>query len=97
MNSNLLENVKTTGEYFKQQLLSLKQEVSCIKEVRGKGLMLGIDLDESVSALDAKKELLHKGFVTATAGANVLRFLPPYTIQKRHIDELITALKDVLH
>ncbi len=92
----ILDNVKKTGSYFKQQLADLKQTCGCIKEVRGKGLMLGIDLDESVVAKEVLKKLLSMGFVTATAGANVLRFLPPYTIQKKHIDELTAALYKVL-
>ena len=94
--TDILDNVKETGSYFKQQLTDLKQTCSCIKEVRGTGLMLGIDLDEQISAKDILKKLLGMGFVTATAGANVLRFLPPYTIRKQNIDELIGALKEVL-
>jgi acetylornithine/succinyldiaminopimelate/putrescine aminotransferase len=84
------------GSYFKQQLTDLNQTFSCIKEVRGTGLMLGIDLDEQISAKDILKKLLGMGFVTATAGTNVLRFLPPYTIRKQNVDELIAALKEVL-
>ena len=95
--TDILDNVKETGSYFKKQLAELKQTFSCIKEVRGTGLMLGIDLDEQQkSAKDILKKLLGMGFVTATAGANVLRFLPPYTIRKQNIDELTAALYKVL-
>ncbi len=94
--TDILDNVKETGSYFKQQLTNLKQTCGCIKEVRGKGLMLGIDLNEQTSAKDILKKLLGMGFVTATAGTNVLRFLPPYTISKQNIDKLIVALKEVL-
>jgi acetylornithine/N-succinyldiaminopimelate aminotransferase len=58
--------------------------------------MLGVDLDTSVSAMDIKKKLLSCGFVSATAGTNVLRFLPPYVIQKDHIDSLTDTLKSLL-
>jgi len=94
--TDILKAVEQTGSYFKQKLEELNTKHSCIKEVRGRGLMLGIDLDENVSAKDVLKKMLEAGFVTATAGANVLRFLPPYTIQKKNIDELIEALSDVL-
>ncbi len=94
--TDMMSQVADTGAYFKQQLTDLKQEFSCIQQVRGKGLMLGIDLDESILAKDVLKKLLDMGFVTATAGANLLRFLPPYTITKQHIDKLIIALKQAL-
>lgn len=93
LDTDILKHVKETGAYFKQQLLALKDEFSVIKEVRGNGLMLGLDLNEPVSALETKKKLLDMGFVAATAGENVLRFLPPFVIQKTHIDSLIEALK----
>ncbi len=96
VNTNILSHVYNTGQYFIDRLYALKQEKPCIKQVRGKGLMLGLDLAETVSAKDMQKTLLKKGFVTATAGKNVLRFLPPYTIQESHIDSLLTALSEVL-
>ncbi len=96
LDTDILQHVKQTGAYFKDRLAALKDTCPVIKEVRGNGLMLGIDLDTCVSALDMKKKLLSEGFVTATAGVNVLRFLPPYVIQKEHIDSLIGTLKKLL-
>lgn len=94
--TDLIQYVTEMGKYFMKQLSALQTEKLCIQEVRGKGLMIGVDLDESVSALDVKKKLLSKGFVTATAGKNVLRFLPPYVIKKSHIDALMKALGEIL-
>jgi len=96
LDTDILAHVKQTGAYFKEKLMALKNDCPAILEVRGKGLMLGLDLDTSVSALDMKKELLERGFVSATAGANVLRFLPPYVIKKDHIDSLTDTLKSLL-
>lgn len=96
LDTDILAHVKEMGAYFKQKLMALKEECSVIIEVRGKGLMLGLDLDASVSALETKKKLLASGYVTATAGTNVLRFLPPYVIQKSHIDSLTDTLKNTL-
>jgi len=94
--TDMMAHVKEMSEYFFAKLKELKDTHLCISEVRGRGLMIGIDFDSSVSAADVKKKLFYKGFVTATAGENVLRFLPPYVIQKQHIDRLISALEEVL-
>lgn len=94
--TDMLAHVSQIGSYFINELKILAQAYDNILEVRGKGLIIGIDLDESVSAKDVLKKLLDMGFVTATAGKNVLRFLPPYTIQKKHIDSLINALKQII-
>jgi acetylornithine/succinyldiaminopimelate/putrescine aminotransferase len=96
LDTDILTHVKQMGAYFKKQLNELKNACPVILEVRGNGLMLGLDLDISVSALEMKKKLLALGFVAATAGENVLRFLPPYVIQKAHIDSLIETLKELL-
>ena len=96
VNTELLAHVKEMGAYFLEQLVSLKQQCAGIADVRGRGLMLGLQMDEAVPAKSVHKALLDAGFVTATAGNNVLRFLPPYVVQKEHIDSLVTALKTVL-
>jgi acetylornithine aminotransferase/acetylornithine/N-succinyldiaminopimelate aminotransferase len=96
VNTDMLGHVAETGLYFKEQLEKLQSIRACITEVRGKGLMLGVDLSDTVSAKDIQKTLLSLGFVTATAGQNTLRFLPPYVIQKSHIDSLTEALDQVL-
>ncbi len=96
VNTDMLKHVAETGAYFKTQLEALAASHACIAEVRGKGLMLGLDLTDSVSAKDVQKALLGLGFVTATAGQNMLRFLPPYVIQKAHIDSLTDTLNQVL-
>ena len=94
--SDMMSHVAQTGNYFFDQLLALQKQCAGIADVRGKGLMLGIALTEPVQAKAIQKQLLNAGFVTATAGGNVLRFLPPYVIQTHHIDSLISALKDIL-
>ncbi len=96
VDTDILSHVAETGAYFMEQLKALQASCPAIVDVRGRGLMLGVDLDASVSALDVKKALLEAGFVTATAGQNVLRFVPPYVIQKSHIDALIAKLKELL-
>lgn len=94
--TNLLSLISDTGAYFKDRLIALKSSCPPVTDVRGKGLMLGIELEESVPAKDVQGKLLDAGFVAATAGGNVVRFYPPYVIQRRHIDSLIEALKSIL-
>ncbi len=96
VNTDMFSYINETGAYFKNKLLGLGEKSSLIKDVRGRGLMLGIELIETTSAAEIQQKLLAAGFVTATAGNNVLRFLPPYVIQKSHIDELIDTLADLL-
>ena len=96
MHSNLLAQVAKTGDYFKVQLQTVQAACMAVNEVRGRGLMLGLALDDTTPAKDVQKALLEKGFVSATAGGNVIRFLPPYIIGKEHIDALCGALKELL-
>jgi acetylornithine aminotransferase/acetylornithine/N-succinyldiaminopimelate aminotransferase len=96
VNTNMLSHIAEVGAYFIDRLDALKQSCAVIKDVRGKGLMLGIELDEELSAKDLQQKLLEAGFVSATAGNNTLRFLPPYVIQRKHVDSLMDTLKNIL-
>jgi acetylornithine/succinyldiaminopimelate/putrescine aminotransferase len=96
VNSGLLENVRAMCAYFMEKLQSGKAAHPAIKEVRGRGLMIGIALEEAVPAKAVQAALLEGGFVTATAGGNVVRFLPPYRIRRPHIDALCAALGKAL-
>lgn len=94
--TNMLSCISEIGAYFKDRLLALKAVCPAVNDVRGKGLLLGIELNAEITAKDVQQELIEAGFVTATAGSNVLRFYPPYVIQRRHIDCLIETLKSIL-
>ena len=94
--SDMLEQVRQKGAYFAEKLQAIKAVCSAVKEVRGRGLMLGIALDDAMSAKDVQKALLERGFVTATAGGNVVRFLPPYIIEEEQIDGLCATLEEIL-
>lgn len=91
---NLVENSKTVGAYFKEQLLLLAQKYDCIKEVRGAGLMLGVELKEAIAG-DVKHDLFDKKYLTG-ATQTTLRILPPLIITTKDVDEFITVLDEVL-
>jgi acetylornithine aminotransferase/acetylornithine/N-succinyldiaminopimelate aminotransferase len=92
----LLIPVAELGWYFLTLLRSLQSKHSCVKEVRGIGLMLALDLNSADVAKAAVTQLLRKGILINRTHETVLRFLPPYVIEKRHVDEVIEALDSAL-
>lgn len=90
----LPERAATLGEYFKGQLENLKAHYGIIREVRGLGLMLGIELRFDV--LNVLMKSMEHGVIILDAGKNVLRFLPPLVIEKSQIDKVISVLDVVL-
>jgi len=88
----LVEKAKEMGKYFRKKLLSLKEKFPFIKEVRGKGLMLGMELDiEGKPVMDKARE---KGLLINVTKGKVLRFLPPLVIKKAEIDEAVFILEE---
>ncbi len=88
----LVEKSKALGEYFLHELRTL--ESSKIREVRGLGLMLGIELKEKAGPYVQK--LMEKGVIVLLAGATVIRLLPPLVITKEEIDTVVQALQETL-
>ena len=95
MENGVMDNAATMGSILKAKLRELKKEFpSIIKEVRGYGLMLGMELArEGDSIVTALRE---KGILLNCTNQNVLRFLPPLIISEQHIDETVTVLREIL-
>lgn len=91
-NENLLVNAEKLGE----KLIHKLKNLPLVKEVRGKGLMIGIDLE--VSAKEVRQQLLLDKhiFTGSAANPNTLRLLPPLTITEDEVNQLITAFEQVL-
>lgn len=89
-----LDSVKEKGEFIRNSVKSWNNPN--VGEIRGKGLMIGIDIVEGKSALELEKKLLANGLLTSTAGKNTLRLVPPLNISKEEIDEGLKILKDAL-
>ncbi|MBF0279005.1 MAG: acetylornithine/succinylornithine family transaminase [SAR324 cluster bacterium] len=89
---NLVENAKTQGNYFLEELQRLESQK--IREVRGLGLMIGIELKEKAGPY--VQDLMENGVLALLAGATVIRLLPPLLISKAEIDTVLKALKKVL-
>ena len=94
LNEDLLNEIKEKGDYITTKLNGMNSKL--IKDVRGKGLMIGIKLDEKVKSSEIMNCMLEQRFITGTAGGNVLRLLPPFIITKTDIDLFISKLKKVL-
>ena len=94
--NKLLRHVRTLGEYFQAALEALNRKHKSIQEVRGAGLMQAVELDSPELAKAVAKQLLQEGIIINRTHETVLRFLPPYVIQKKHVDQLIKALDAAL-
>ncbi len=90
----LLPSIREVGAYFKEQLRKLAGRHAMIKEVRGAGLMLGIDLDRP--GKDLVTDAMHEGLLINCTNNTVLRFLPPFVIRKKEVDRAIKTLDKVL-
>lgn len=91
----LVENAEKTGEYFLSELKKLANEKASVKEARGIGLMLAIEI-EGQNASEIVCKMQDKGFIIGSVGASILRFLPPLIVTREEIDLLISNLKTVL-
>jgi len=94
--SDVLGNVRNVGGYFKQQLEWLHQRHECVTDVRGMGLMLGLELDSADLAKKAASEMMAKRIIINRTSETVLRFLPPYILERKHVDAAIAALDEIL-
>lgn len=89
---NILDNVNEVGDYFIEELKKLDKEI--IADVRGKGLMVGLELTKpGAEYVDKFREA---GFLINCTAGNVLRFVPPLIITKADIDEFVKAVDEIL-
>nr|WP_307992780.1 aspartate aminotransferase family protein [uncultured Niameybacter sp.] len=90
----ILTQIQEISEYLKSQLEELKLSEELIVDVRGKGLMLGVEL--SVAAKPVIDKCVEKGLLLIGAGEKVIRFLPPLILEKAHVDEAIEIFQEGL-
>ena len=88
---NLLDNVNAVGNYLMEELKKLPQ----IKEVRGRGLMIGMEFDEPIKEI-RRRLLFEEHVFTGVSGTNVIRLLPPLTLTMEQAAEFIARFKRVL-
>lgn len=89
---NIIDNVKNMGSYLKQKLLELKELFKSIVDVRGLGLLIGVEFSFPVK--DMVKELALSGLLTSSCGGgNVVRFAPPLIVQKNILTRQLKSSK----
>ena len=89
---DILGNVNEVGEYFISELKKLDKEI--IADVRGKGLMVGLELTKP--GAEYVDKLREAGFLINCTDGNVLRFVPPLIITKEDIDKFVKVLDEIL-
>jgi len=94
LDEKTLNNISTLGKILMDGLYGLN--LNEILEVRGKGLMIGVELKEEISCKKVVLEMLKKGFVIGTSGNNVIRLLPPYIITEIEISKFLLEFRNVV-
>lgn len=89
-----LERVNHAGDYIRGTISSWNLPI--VKDVRGKGLMIGTQIDSGIKPFDIEVKCLESGLCTTTAGSDVVRFLPPLNISDKEIEEGLAIYKKVL-
>ncbi|QNI35595.1 aspartate aminotransferase family protein [Edaphobacter albus] len=93
---NLLGHIEEVGGFFHAELEALKKQHDCITEVRGLGLMLGIELNSAELAKQVAAQMMERRIIINRTSETVLRFLPPYILEKKHVEMTINALNETL-
>ena len=91
---DFLDRVNHAGDYIRGKISSWNLPI--VKDVRGRGLMIGTQIDPGIKPFDIEVRCLEKGLCTTTAGSDVVRFLPPLNISDKEIDEGLAIYKSVL-
>ncbi len=94
INDGVLDNCVAMGAYLRGRLEQLRDRYTFVKEVRGRGLILGMEL--TIPGADIVLEALHRGLLINCTADTVLRFLPPLIVTREEIDEAVTLLDDIL-
>ena len=95
---DLVSKAEKLGKYFKKKLKDLQKKYSRIKEVRGMGLMLGVDFGENAPVKKVMNYCLNEGLVLISTGGDgtVIRFVPPLIVKKPQIDQALVIFEKAL-
>jgi acetylornithine/N-succinyldiaminopimelate aminotransferase len=93
LEEGMLKNCQNIGAYFLDRLAEVKKTFPFVKEVRGKGLILGMELD--IEGGSIVKEMMQRGILINCTMGNVLRFLPPLIVTKDEVNRVVDTLKEV--
>jgi acetylornithine/N-succinyldiaminopimelate aminotransferase len=89
LDRNLAGNAKKMGTYLADKLKVLPH----VKEVRGQGLLVGVEFDDEISSVDVKHECLHRHLLLTAIGEHIIRMVPPLIIDEKDCDEAVEIIK----
>jgi acetylornithine/N-succinyldiaminopimelate aminotransferase len=92
----ILKHVQEVGKYLIEGLKELQKKYEAIHEVRGLGLMIGMEVESADLAKAIVHEMLERGVILNRTDETVVRFLPPYIVKKQHVDAALRQLEQVL-
>jgi acetylornithine/N-succinyldiaminopimelate aminotransferase len=92
---NLLDHINEVGAYFRDQLTQLAKRHDCITEVRGKGVMLGIEINSADLAQRVAAQMMERRIIINRTSETVLRLLPPFILERQHVDTAIKAFDEI--
>ena len=95
LKNGLIEHTQDIGTYFLEKLKTLKEH-SAVKDVRGLGLLIGLELESWINSKDIIDNMLSNCYIIIGCGNNTLRFCPPLIINKKQIDDMVDCLDSVL-
>jgi len=93
---NLLQHIQDVGEFFHEELSKLAARHDCIVDVRGIGLMLGLELNSADLAKQVAAQLMERRIIVNRTSETVLRFLPPFILERKHVETAIKALDEIV-
>jgi len=92
----LLDNAREVGDFFRAQLTTLAKRHDCIVDVRGIGLMIGVELNSQELAKHVAAQLMERRIIVNRTSETVLRFLPPFILERKHVETVIKALDEIV-
>ncbi|MDB1135052.1 aspartate aminotransferase family protein [Candidatus Anaplasma sp. TIGMIC] len=91
-----MEDVAINGSYLMKRFYELSEKYKLIKEVRGMGLLIGLEIDSTVPVCDMAASMISHGLLSAPASGNVLRMVPPLIVTRSEIDEFLQTFERFL-
>lgn len=92
LDRDLAGDAAKIGAYFMEQLKTLPH----VKEVRGQGLLVGVEFDDTISGVDVKHECLHRHLLITAIGAHIIRMIPPLIITEEDCDKAVAIIREAV-
>lgn len=93
---NMLAHIRETGAHFADRLQTLAERHASVAAVRGMGLMLGLEMFDADLAKHVATQMMQRHILVNRTSETVLRFLPPYIVERKHIDRTLQTLDEIL-